>query len=299
MGEIKVDGHVIEITHPEKIIWENHGITKIDYIHYLLDVSPYLIQHAKERLLMIWLYPNGIHGKKIEKRSLPQTAPKWVSHTFYKEKERILLNDKATLVWAANYGVIEFHVPFDTHEKPDYPLEMVFDLDPPDDNNFDLVLEVAIKLKQVLESMGVISVPRTSGSSGMQVFVPIEPNYSFEQTRKINAFIAQYFQEQMPQHVTLERVVSKRGNKLYFDYLQLWRGRTIPVVYTARAKSEPTVATPLTWEEVEAGIKPTDFTILNMKKRIQVMGDLFNPVTTKKLNQSLDDILNFIEKALL
>lgn len=296
MGEIEVDGHLIEITHPEKIIWENQGITKLDYIQYLLNVSSHLIQHAKERLLMIWVYPHGLSGKKIEKRSVPQTAPEWISHTFYKEKERILLNDRATLVWAANYGGIEFHVPFDRHDKTDYPLEMVFDLDPPDDNSFDLVLEVAIKLKQLLESLGLISVPRTSGSLGMQVFVPIQPNYTFEQTRKINTFVAQYFAEQMPQHITLERVVSKRGNKLYFDYLQLWRGRTMPVVYSARAKSEPTVAAPLTWEEVETGIRPTDFTILNMKKRIQEMGDLFNPVTTEKLNQSLDDILNFIEK---
>ena len=173
---------------------------------------------------------------------------------------------------------------------------MVFDLDPPDDNSFDLVLEVAIKLKQLLESLGLISVPRTSGSLGMQVFVPIQPYYTFEQTRKINTFVAQYFAEQMPQHITLERVVSKRGNKLYFDYLQLWRGRTMPVVYSARAKSEPTVAAPLTWEEVETGIRPTDFTILNMKKRIQEMGDLFSLITTEKHNQSLDDILKFIQK---
>ncbi|MDQ1003356.1 bifunctional non-homologous end joining protein LigD [Neobacillus niacini] len=296
MGQIEVDGHLIEITHPYKIIWQNQGITKMDYIQYLLDVSSYLIQHAKERLLMIWVYPHGISGKKIEKRSLPETAPQWVCHTFYKGKERILLNDRATLVWAANYGAIEFHVPFDRHDKTDYPLEMVFDLDPPEDNSFNLVLEVAIKLKQLLESLGLASVPRTSGSLGMQVFIPIQPNYTFEQTRKINTFVAQYFAEQMPQHVTLERIVSRRGTKLYFDYLQLWRGRTMPVVYSARAKSEPTVAAPLTWEEVEAGIRPTDFTILNMQQRIQVMGDLFNPVTSEKRNQSLDDILKFIER---
>jgi bifunctional non-homologous end joining protein LigD len=296
MEIIEVDGRSIEITHPDKVIWENQGITKMDYIQYLLDVSSYLIQHAKERLLMIWVYPHGITGKKIEKRSVPQTAPEWVSQTFYKEKERILLNDRATLVWAANYSAIEFHVPFDTHKKPDYPMEMVFDLDPPDDNSFDLVLEVAIKLKQLLESLGLISVPRTSGSSGMQIFVPILPQYTFEQTRKINTFVAQYFGEKLPQHVTLERVVSKRGSKLYFDYLQLWRGRTIPVVYSARAKSEPTVATPLTWGEVEAGIKPTDFTVINLKKRILEKGDLFNLITVEKRNQSLDNILKFIEK---
>lgn len=296
MEEIVVEGRRIEITHPDKILWEDQSITKMDYIHYLLDVSPYLIEHAKERLLMVWIYPHGINGKKIEKRSVPKTAPEWVSSTFYKEKERMLLNDRATLVWAANYGAIEFHVPFDRHDKPDYPMEMVFDLDPPDNNSFNLVLEVSMRLKELLESLGLISVPRTSGSSGMQIFIPIQPDYTFEETRKINAFVAHYFTEQMPQQITLERVVSKRGNKLYFDYLQLWRGRTMPAIYSARAKRCATVAAPITWAEVEAGINPTDFTILNIKKRIQEKSDLFKLVTTEKHNQSLNDILRFIKK---
>lgn len=299
MEEIVVDGKTIEISHPDKIIWEDYHIKKIDYIHYLLNVAPYLIEHAKERLLMIWIYPHGINGKKIEKRSVPKNAPEWISRTFYKEKERILLNDRATLVWAANYGAIEFHVPFDRHEKPDHPQEMVFDLDPPDMNSFNLVLEVSIRIKELLESLGLISVPRTSGSSGMQIFVPIQPSYTFEETRKINTFFAHYFAEQMPQQITLERVVSKRGGKLYFDYLQLWRGRTMPAVYSARANPKATVATPLTWKEVEAGIRPLDFTILNMKKRIQEKGDLFQMVTTEKYNQALNEILRFIEKAVL
>jgi bifunctional non-homologous end joining protein LigD len=294
--EVVVDGRIIEISNPDKMIWESQGITKMDYIQYLVDISPYLMEHAKERLLMLWIYPNGINGKRIEKRSVPQTAPEWICSTFYKDKERMLLNDRATLVWAANYGAIEFHVPFDRHDKPDYPLEMVFDLDPPDHNSFNLVLDVSIKLKNLLESLGLISVPRTSGSSGMQIFIPIQPDYTFEETRKINAFVAHYFAAQMAQQITLERVVSKRGTKLYFDYLQLWRGRTMPVVYSARANLNATVATPLTWKEVEAGVRPTDFTILNMKKRLQEKRDLFKLVTTEKHNQSLNDILGFIKK---
>ncbi|WP_231688101.1 non-homologous end-joining DNA ligase [Bacillus sp. FJAT-18017] len=296
MEEIVVEGKSIEITHPDKIIWESLRITKLDYIHYLINVSDYLIEHAKDRLLMVWLYPHGIAGKKIEKRSVPQSAPEWVSHIFYKNKDRILLNDTATLVWAANYGAVEFHVPFDRHDKSDFPLEMVFDLDPPDDSSFKMVIEVALKLKDLLQSLGLLSVPRTSGSLGLQVFVPIEPIYTFEQTRRITTFIANYFQEQMPKQVTIERVVSKRGNKLYFDYLQLWRGRTMPVVYSPRAKRSATVVTPLTWSELEKGIHPTDFTIKNTLKRIEEKGDLFKPVTTEKHNQPLSEILSFIEK---
>lgn len=294
--ELVVEGRSIEIKHPNKLIWHDEYITKMDYIHYLLDVAPYLLEHTRDRLLMMWIYPHGIDGKKIEKRSLPESAPTWVSNAFYKEKKRILLNDKSTLVWAANYGAIEFHVPFDRHDNPEHPMEMVFDLDPPEDSNFDLVLEVSIRLKQLLESLGLNSVPRTSGSSGMQIFVPIQPKYTFEETRKINTFIAHYFLEKMPQQITLERVVSKRGNKLYFDYLQLWRGRTMPAVYSARAKSKATVVTPLTWEEVEAGIMPTDFTLSNLKKRIQAKGDLFKLITTEKLHHPLNEILKFINR---
>jgi bifunctional non-homologous end joining protein LigD len=294
--EVIIEGKYIKIAKPDQMIWPEIGFTKFAYIQYLIDVSPYLIEHTENRLLMIWLYPHGITGKKIEKRSLPSSAPEWVTHTFYKEKKRILLNNTATLVWAANYGAIEFHVPFDCYKKEDYPQELVFDLDPPDEESFNFVLEVALQLKQLLDSLGLISVPRTSGSTGMQIFVPIHSQYTFEETRKINKFIAQYFLERMPEKLTLERVVEKRANKLYFDYLQLCRGRTMPAVYSPRAKPKATVATPVTWEEVETGIRPTDFTVLNMKKRIRENGDLFSVITTDKKQQSLDDILLFIEQ---
>lgn len=296
MEELIVEGRKISITNPDKMLWEEAGIYKIDYIQYLLDVAPFLLEHAKDRLLMIWIYPHGIDGKRIEKRSLPSSAPEWVNHTYYKEKQRILLNDNATLAWAANYGALEFHVPFDSYKKQNHPLELVFDLDPPDDEHFEVVLEISLKLKNVLRSLGLTSVPRTSGSSGMQIFVPIASEYSFEETRKVNKFIADYLVETMQDVLTLQRAVNQRENKVYFDYLQLWKGRTMPAVYSPRAKPQATVATPVTWEEVQAGFHPTDFTISNINKRIRERGDLFSPITTKKTPQNLDDILTFIKK---
>ncbi|CAH0344109.1 non-homologous end-joining DNA ligase [Bacillus sp. CECT 9360] len=296
MEKLIIEGKKISITNPDIMIWEEAGINKIDYIQYLLNVAPFLLEHAKNRLLMIWIYPHGIDGKRIEKRSLPSSAPDWVSNSYYKEKQRILLNDKATLVWAANYGALEFHVPFDTYQKPNYPLEMVFDLDPPDDEHFDLVLEIALKLKDVLGSLGLTSVPRTSGSTGMQIFIPIASEYPFEETRKINKFIAEYLVEKMPSALTLERAVEKRENKVYFDYLQLWKGRTMPAVYSSRGKPQATVATPVTWEEVQVGFHPTDFSIVNISERIREKGDLFSMITTKKTPQNLDEILLFIKK---
>ncbi|RFU66006.1 DNA polymerase domain-containing protein [Peribacillus glennii] len=280
------------------MIWADLGIRKLDYLLYLAEISQSLLRHSQDRLLMMWVYPHGIKGKRIEKRSLPSSAPLWIPSTFYKEKQRMLLNDTATLIWAADYGALEFHVPFDSVKKEHYPLELAFDLDPPNDESFELVLEVAFELKRVLDSLGLQAIPRTSGSTGMQIFVPIAPIYTFEQARKMNTFIANYFLEKLPGKITLERVVSKRGKKLYFDYLQLWKGRTMPAVYSARAKPNATVAAPVTWEEVQKGFLPIDFTILNMKKRIEQKGDLFSVITSEKHTQNLDEILSFIEKAL-
>ncbi|PLR98732.1 DNA polymerase domain-containing protein [Bacillus sp. T33-2] len=296
MFELTIEGKQIQVSHPGQFIFQDIGITKMDYINYLLEVAPLLIPHAKDRLLMMWIYPHGITRRKIEKRSLPASAPEWVCHAFYKGKQRVMVNDISTLVWAANYGAVEFHVPFDRYCRENYPLELAFDLDPPDDASFGLVLEVALQLKQTLDSLGLISVPRTSGATGLQIFVPIDPQYSFEETRKINTFIAHYFLEKNPGKITLERVVQKRGKKLYFDYLQLWKGRTLPVSYSVRAKPNGTVATPLSWEEVQNGLHPDDFTIFDLKERIREEGDLFSSITTDKVQQQLGEIVNFIKK---
>ncbi|MFC4768758.1 DNA polymerase domain-containing protein [Effusibacillus consociatus] len=249
-----------------------------------------------DRLLMIWIYPHGINDKKIEKRLVPESAPDWITQTFYKGKQRILLNDRATLAWVGSYPGQEIHVPFDRHTQDGYPTELVFDLDPPDSDHFELTLEVALKLKEVLDSLGFVSVPKTSGATGLQIYVPIQPEYTFKQTRHINKFIADYMLQQMPEKITLERVVEKRGKKLYFDYLQLWAGRTMVAPYSVRARTNATVSAPVMWEELQRGFDPTDFTIINMPDRIRKKGDLFSLVTTEKLTQSLDEILGFLQR---
>lgn len=179
--------------------------------------------------------------------------------------------------------------------RENYPTELVFDLDPPDANRFDLVLEVALQLNETLRSLGFASVPKTSGAKGMQICVPIDPRYTFEQARQINTFIAKYMIEQMPEKMTLERAVAKRGNKLYFDYLQLWKGRTMPAPYSVRAKPEGTFSAPVTWEEVAKGFDPADFTMHTMHRRISENGDLFSPITTERRHQNVDHILSFIQ----
>lgn len=296
---VKVEGQEIEITHPDRVIWPEAGIAKLDYLRYLMQVAPYLLPYTRDRMLMVWRYPEGIQGRRVEERSIHGHAPDWVPKVLYLNKERILLNDAATLVWVANRGGIELHVPFDRHDRKDYPTELVFDLDPADDMPFEAVAEAALKLREALGGLGLVSVPKTSGATGLQIFVPIEPRYTFEETRRINAFIARYLQQRLPGLITLDRVVEKRGNKLYFDYLQLWRGRTMAAAYSVRAKPQATVSTPLTWEEVAAGAHPSDFTIATVPARLRTMGDLFRPVSSEEHRpvQNVDEVLAFIRKS--
>jgi bifunctional non-homologous end joining protein LigD len=298
METLTIDGHDISLTNPDKVLWPEAGITKLDYIRYLLSVADYLLPYTKDRLLMVWRYPDGVGTRRIEEKAVPEYAPAWVPRSFYKDKDWILLGDRATLSWLANRAALELHVPFDRHDHRNYPTELVFDLDPSEPDHFELVLEVALKLKDILDSLGLFSVAKTSGATGLQIYLPLEPKYPFEQARQLNKFIADYIVQQMPQQITLERTVKKRGTKLYFDYLQLWKMRTMPAPYSARARAEGTVSAPVSWEEVRAGFHPTDFTMKNMGERLARTGDLFRPITSEKLAyaQSLDAILSFLEK---
>jgi len=291
-----IDGKEVKITNPHKLLWPEAGVTKLDYITYLLAVSPYLLPYTQDRLLMRWRYPDGPAGERIEEKSIPNHAPDWVARARYKDKMWIVLNDPATLVWTANREALELHVPFDRCQHKNMPTELVFDLDPPDSEHFPLVLQVAWELKQVLDSLGLVSVAKTSGVSGMQVHVPIEPRYTFEETRVINKFIADYMLQKIPDLLTLERVVRRRGGKLYFDYLQLWKGRTIAAPYSVRATPQATVSAPVLWEEVKKGFDPANFTVHTMLKRVEEKGDLFRPLTADKYRyqRSLDPILSFL-----
>jgi bifunctional non-homologous end joining protein LigD len=211
-----------------------------------------------------------------------------------------LLNDTATLIWVANLDALELHVPFDTYKHKDFPTELMLDLDPPDDHSFELVTEVALRAQEILNSLSLPSVPKTSGATGVQIYVPITPDYRYEDARLVNRFIAEYLQQKLPGEITLDRVVHRRGRKLYLDYLQLWRGRTMAAPYSVRATKLATVSTPLLWSELERGVRPNDFTISSITERLKQKGDLFSPITTAKLQyeNSLDEIIQFVKRKL-
>lgn len=293
--EIEVEGHTIRITNPEKLLWPESQISKLDHIRYLIEMAPYFLSYAKDRLLTTIRYPDGINGKSFYQKNLPNHAPAWVATHVWRDTNYILANDIPTLVWLGNQACLEFHVSFNLYNQPKLPTELVFDLDPTDVDNFDLVLEVALRIKEVLDSLGLVSQPKTSGASGLQIYIPIEARYTYEQTRHLNKFIAHYIADKYPQQVTVERLIKNRGTKLYFDYIQHGEGRTLPAPYSPRARKEGSVSTPVTWEEVQVGFSPRDFTIKNVKQRINEMGDLFDLMTKQKEKQSIDRLLQFIK----
>jgi bifunctional non-homologous end joining protein LigD len=292
--ELDVEGRLIRITNPQKPIWPDVGLSKLDFIRYLTEISSFMLPYIKNRMLTTIRFPNGIHGKSFYQKNIPEHAPQWVSTHNWRDTTYILANDLPTLIWLGNQACLELHAAFNRIDCEKCPTELVLDLDPTDTDNFSLVLEIALLIKENLDRLGLFSQPKTSGATGIQIYIPIEARYHYEQTRMLGKFIAQYIAEKHPNKVTLERLVKNRGVKLYIDYLQHWEGKTLAAPYTPRAREGAPVSAPVSWQEVEKGFQPLDFRIDNIRERIQSAGDLFAPITTQRKDQSLDELLNFI-----
>lgn len=289
---VVIEGKKLKLSNPEKLLWSEAGIRKIDYLTRMIELSPYLLPHAENRLLTTIRYPNGIHGESFFAKNLPDYAPKWMSKHTYNDIEYALLDSVPTLTWFVNLAALEFHTSFNTFNKEDYPTSIVFDLDPSEGQHFEDVVEVALLVKETLDSLSITSYIKTSGATGMQLYIPTGGKYDYETARQINEFFGHYFAQRYPHKITIERLIEKRGTKLYFDYLQMWQGKTITMVYSPRANKKAAISMPVTWVEVNKGIKPDDFTLNNALERLKVTGDLFKPLlTAKEPEKSLDDVV--------
>ncbi|KYQ87904.1 MULTISPECIES: non-homologous end-joining DNA ligase [Thermoactinomyces] len=290
---VQVDGRELKITNPDKIWFPEAGIKKWDFILYCARLASYLLPYCKDRLLTTIRFPDGVNHDSFYQKNAPFYRPDWVETSKAGDIEYILLNNVPTLIWLANLACLEYHVSFHRVDRP-VPTELVFDLDP-SAPGFEKVAEVAWLIKEVLEKMGLSGLVKTSGATGLQIYVPIEPVYSYEETRKIGELIAHYLTELHPRLVTVERLVKKRGDKVYIDYLQHWHNKTLIAPYSPRAVPEATVSTPLEWEELQTLRSPKEWTLLNIFDRLKEKGDLFEPVLSGE-RQRLDAILQFIEK---
>lgn len=288
-GMIEVEGNGIRISNPEKLLWPEAGITKILYLQKLAALAPYLLKYTNNRYMTTIRFPDGVGGKSFYQKNAPEPLPDFV-HTAQRDGVRYInLDCVSTLLWLGNLAALEFHPSFE-YIGGEEPAEWVLDIDPSLEKEPRLT-EAIIRIGEVLESMGVQSVPKTSGATGVQIIIPLRKGYTFEQLRKVGKFLGVYMTRKYPDLFTVERSIKERGNLIYIDYVQHAAGKSLSAPYTPRGRKEATVSMPLTWSEVRNGIRPTEYTLMNIEERLQEKGDLIEQ--TEK--QSLDHILKIIE----
>lgn len=293
---IMINDNKIKISNPDKYLWPELGVTKVDYIKYLIYLSPYIIKHAKDRFLTTIRYPDGYSKKFFYQKKVPGYAPDFVNTADWKDGSKYInLDSQATLIWLGNLASLEFHTTFNKIQNPFAPTSLVFDLDPSEGQTFNQVIEVALLIYKTLNKLHINSYIKTSGATGLQIYIPIGEKYDYNTARKISKFFAEYFAKKYPRIITIERLKENRGNKLYFDYLQMWEGKSIITPYSPRATSSASISMPLRWEEVKEGIKPSDYTIMNAIERIKKNGDIFDPLLNRNNAQNINLILQQIK----
>jgi len=288
--EKKIDGHLIKFTHLNKLYWPEDGVSKRDMFNYYDKVAPYMVPYLVDRPMSLNRYPGGIHGQSFYQKNVAEIAPEWAStmpHTNEKgeEKAYLLGQDRATLFWMATLGCIEMNPWFSRVSSPDNPDYCVIDLDP-DKNTFDQVIEAANVTRSVLDAMGVPSYPKTSGSTGIHIYVPLGAKYSYDQSQLFAQVIVKLVHRELLSYTTLERMISNRKGKMYLDFLQNRPGATIAGVYSLRPKPGATVSMPLNWEEVRPGLTMRDFTIHNAPDRLKETGDIFTGVLAEGIDMA-------------
>ncbi|MBC7949116.1 MAG: DNA ligase D [Chitinophagaceae bacterium] len=281
-----VNGHELKFSNLSKVYWPKEKFTKRDMLNYYYQVAPYILPYLKDRPQSLNRYPNGIDGKSFYQKDITGKAPAWIKmapyHTSEGEDKNFLVpEDEAAVLYMANLGAIEMNPWNSTIHKPDYPDWCLIDLDPSDKNSFDQVIETALVTKQVLEDIGVPSYPKTSGSTGIHIYIPLGAKYTYDECQMFGKLIATRVQHELPKFTSIERMTRNRKGKLYVDYLQNRPKATLAAPYSLRPKPGATVSMPLHWEEVRKGLKMKDFTISNAIERIRKVGDIFKPVLGK------------------
>jgi bifunctional non-homologous end joining protein LigD len=296
----KVNGHELKFSNLDKVFWPKEGYTKRDLLNYYYQAAPYILPYLKDRPQSLNRFPNGITGKSFYQKDVTATAPDWVIQFPYhtqqgEDKNFLVVDDEASMLWMANLGAIEMNPWNSTIQKPDNPDWCIIDLDPTDKNSFDQVIETARVTKQVLDEVKVTGYCKTSGSTGIHIYIPMGALYSYDECQLFGKLIATRVHTELSGFTSIERMTDKRKGKIYVDYLQNRPKATLAAPYSVRPKPGATVSMPLHWEEVKKGLKMTDFTLKNAIARIRNEGDIFKPVLKsgvdlKKILRALDQL---------
>jgi bifunctional non-homologous end joining protein LigD len=285
----KVNGKELKFSNVQKLYWKKEKITKGDLINYYHQVAPIMLPYLTGRPHSLNRHPDGWDGKSFYQKDVTGKAPEWMATFPYRsadenvDKEFLVVEDEASLLFMVNLGCIEINPWSSTTKKPDHPTWCVLDLDP-DNNRFDTVIQAARVGYEILTAAGIPSYCKTSGSTGLHIYIPLNGKYNYDQSKEFARVIVTMMQNEMPDSTSIERVTTKRKGKIYLDFLQNRPQATLAAPYSVRPKPGATVSMPLHWEEVKKGLKMTDFQIGNVVAQLKERGDLFKGVMGKGID---------------
>ena len=296
---VEVQGRKLSLTNLDKILYPATGFTKGQVVDYYVRIAPVLVPHLAGRPLTMKRYPGGVDQEYFFEKNAPMHRPDWVKTApVWSEGNKrtinyLLANDLPTLVWIANLASIELHPSLSLSTDITVPTMIVFDLDPGPPANIVQCAQVGLWVREIFDHFGLQSFPKTSGSKGLQIYVPMNTKTTYEQTKAFAHALARLLEHEHPELVVSDMKKAVRTNKVFVDWSQNDQHKTTISVYSLRAREHPTVSTPVTWEEVEQALKKNDagrlvFEAKDVLARVEKIGDLFEPV--QKLKQKLPQL---------
>lgn len=284
-----IEGRSLKFPNLSKLYWPDDGISKRDMLNYYYQVAPFILPYIKDRPQTLNRFPNGIYGSSFYQKDLRGKAPEWLdTFEYYSETDKRLKNfpvvtDEAGLLYLASLGCIEINPWSSRKDTPDHPDWCIIDLDP-DGNPFSQVIETARIVKTVLESAGAECYCKTTGSSGLHIYIPLEAKYTYEESKEFGRVVAKVVHALVPGYTSIERYTKNRKGKLYIDFLQNRPQATVASVYSLRPKPGAPVSMPVHWDEVSKGLRPDSFNLKNAVLRLKETGDLFTGVLGKGID---------------
>ena len=285
---LAVDGKEVRLTNLRKVFWAELGLTKGDLLQYYADVAHVLLPHIHDRAMVMKRYPHGAAGEFFFMKRAPSPRPAWIEicaidHGSKGVIDFPMIQDRAALLWVINLGCIDLNQWYATCDAVDQPDYVHFDLDPGEGAGFDRILETALIVREALDALKMPSVVKTTGSKGLHVYVPIVRGPEQGDVRTFAHVLAQELARRHPALITAEYRVAKRPRgRVLVDYNQNRWGSTLASVYSVRPRPDATVSTPVTWKEVEKGVRIEDFTVKNVAARVAKLGDLWKPLLNAK-----------------
>jgi DNA ligase D len=294
--ELQVGEHVVRISHPDRVYFSARGETKLDLARYYLSVGDGIVRALRERPCMLHRFPTGVDGEKVHQKRLPKGAPPWVETVRVdfpsgRNADELCVTNLAGVIWAVQMSTVEFHPWNSRRTDTELPDEWRIDLDPMPSSGFPAVRRVAAVAHEVLDELGIVGWPKTSGGSGLHVYVRIEPRWAFADVRRAALAFAREVERRAPSDATTTWWRKDRDpHKVFVDYNQNARDHTIASAYSVRGVREGTVSTPVRWEEID-DLEPEEFTIATVPARFARLGDLHQRIDDRAF--SLDRLLEW------